>query len=395
MVRTSGSTRVVVVGAGIAGLATAWQLALRGHTPLVLEREAQAFGHSSGLNAGILRAVVEDAAIAAIAGAGARALLDPHTDLGGRSFVDPVGVLLTADREESARHLAEMVALADVPVRAIDPRAVRERCPHVATAALVAYESPSEGTIDLERLAASLVLAIERRGGRVQRGAAVAELLGSSGVVDGVALASGERIDADVVVLAAGGWAGALGARAGSRVVLEPTRRHAALVRPAAPVDPRWPVVWNSGSNFYSRPLRGGLMVCDCDQTPVAPDALALERGALEHLSASLRRHLAAPWSDTALDIDAALAAPAATAVRTGARPDVWCAMRTFAGDHRFAIGPDPDVAGLAWAAALGGHGITCGLEVGRLAACAVLGEREPQLADLAPARTVRAVRAR
>jgi D-arginine dehydrogenase len=392
MVRTFGKARVVVVGAGIAGLATAWQLALRGHAPLVLERESGTFAHSSGLNAGILRAVVEDAAIAAVAGAGARALLEPHPDLGARSFVDPVGVLLTADREESARHLAEMVAIAEVPVRAIEPAEVRRRCPHVATAALVAYESPSEGTIDLERLAASLCTAVERRGGRVRLGAAVAELLGSSGAVTGVALASGERIDADVVVLAAGGWAGELGARAGSRVVLEPTRRHAALVRPTAPVDPRWPVVWNSGSNFYSRPMRGGLMVCDCDQTPVAPDALALDRDALQHLSASLRRHLAAPWSDVAVDVEAALVAPTA---RAGARPDVWCAMRTFAGDHRFAIGPDPDVDGLAWAAALGGHGITCGLEVGRLAASAVLGDHEPQLAALAPARTIRAVRAR
>jgi glycine/D-amino acid oxidase-like deaminating enzyme len=65
--------------------------------------------------------------------------------------------------------------------------------------------------------------------------------------------------------------------------------------------------------------------------------------------------------------------------------------MRTLTADGRFAIGPDPDVAGLVWVAGLGGHGMVCGAEVGRLGAAALLGEleREPLARALDPARLV------
>ena len=52
--------RVVIVGAGIAGAATAWQLARRGAAVTVLEREDAADRHSSGRNAAILRTSMED-----------------------------------------------------------------------------------------------------------------------------------------------------------------------------------------------------------------------------------------------------------------------------------------------------------------------------------------------
>ena len=53
----------------------------------------------------------------------------------------------------------------------------------------------------------------------------------------------------------------------------------------------------------------------------------------------------------------------------------LWSGMRTFTSDDDFLIGPDPDVEGLYWAAALGGHGVTCSKGVGRLAAAHLLGD--------------------
>jgi glycine/D-amino acid oxidase-like deaminating enzyme len=364
------SIDVLVIGGGIAGLATAWHLARRGRRVLVCEREAAVFTRSSGVNAGILRAVVEDASIAGVAAAGARALLEPDAELSERTFVDPVGVFLCADRADAAEHLEAMVRLSSVHVRPVAPQAVRARAPHVATDFIAAWESPQEGVIDLERLAQSLVHATERRGGRVRASSRVERLLTSGSRVCGVALEGGAEILAETVVLAAGGWAQLVAQSAGSPVVLQPTRRHAALLTTPVPVDPRGPIVWNNGSSFYSRPLRGGLLVCDCDQTEVDPESARVEPAAVAHLERSVRRHLAAPWN--------------------AGRLDPWIGLRTFAGDHRFAIGRDPLLGGLVWAAALGGHGITCGLEVGRLATCAVLDEHDDALAALHPARAAR-----
>ncbi len=42
-----------------------------------------------------------------------------------------------------------------------------------------------------------------------------------------------------------------------------------------------------------------------------------------------------------------------------------WAGLRTFAPDGRFVIGPDPRLKGFAWAAGLGGHGVSTAVAVG------------------------------
>ena len=66
-----------------------------------------------------------------------------------------------------------------------------------------------------------------------------------------------------------------------------------------------------------------------------------------------------------------------------------WCGVRTLTEDGRFAIGPDPDVEGLFWVAGLGGSGMVCSAELGRLAAGGLLGSSSDQdiMEALSPAR--------
>ena len=51
---------VVIVGAGIAGLAAAWQLARRGRSVCLVEREPLCAVHASGNNAAIFRSFDAD-----------------------------------------------------------------------------------------------------------------------------------------------------------------------------------------------------------------------------------------------------------------------------------------------------------------------------------------------
>ena len=46
-----------------------------------------------------------------------------------------------------------------------------------------------------------------------------------------------------------------------------------------------------------------------------------------------------------------------------------WAGMRTFSPDGKMVLGSDERVNGLHWAAALGGHGMTCAPAIGRLVA--------------------------
>ncbi|QDU84514.1 D-amino acid dehydrogenase small subunit [Planctomycetes bacterium Pla163] len=367
-----------MVGAGIGGLATGWELARRGHDVTILERSSSAFTGSSGSNAGILRSVVESEVLCELAARGARALIEPDPELAERSLVDPVGVLLIANEDAGAETLERMGAAARAAgtlYEIVDPTTALRALPHVGTPAKFALWSDREGTIDLDRLRDGLLAAIARRSGRLVFAANVASIETQDGAVRGVHLDRGPMIAADAVVLATGGWADGFARAAGSPLHFEARRRHAAIARPegagpdgvGAVVDPSWPVVWNHGDNFYSRPARGGLLVCNCDSTAVDPDGYDLDAAALESLGRAMQRHLRPPFDRAPLD--------------------PWCGVRTFAADGEFALGPDPLVAGLYWTAGLGGHGITCGLAAAAVVADAIEGRAETAFASLSPMR--------
>ncbi len=68
-------TDCVVIGCGLAGAATAFQLGRRGmRDVIILEQEATEGYHSSGRNAAMVRQVVRDPAVAELAREGARFL---------------------------------------------------------------------------------------------------------------------------------------------------------------------------------------------------------------------------------------------------------------------------------------------------------------------------------
>jgi len=63
--------------------------------------------------------------------------------------------------------------------------------------------------------------------------------------------------------------------------------------------------------------------------------------------------------------------------------------IRTRTSEGRFGKGPDGDVAGLFWAAGLGGHGRMCGAAAGGIAAVVLVGEAldDPAAAACDPGR--------
>ena len=95
--------------------------------------------------------------------------------------------------------------------------------------------------------------------------------------------------------------------------------------------------------------------MCACDESLVSPDECTVENGAAERIA-----------------LKAAELIPAVTDSECA---HIWSGMRTFTRDDNFLIGPDPDILGLQWIAALGGHGVTCSSGLGRLAAAHLLGD--------------------
>jgi D-arginine dehydrogenase len=369
---------IVIVGGGAAGLATAWQLAARGDAGRVVlvERNRLLAAESSALNAAILRTLDDDPLTARIALRSADFLRSPPHGFSEVPLVDRRGLLLLAAKGEEARLRRQAEAVGErLRFEWADRERVRALQPWVRPDGEGGVFMPDEGQIDIAALMAGFARGARAGGVEILRGTPVEAIVTAHGRVRGVRLANGDRLDGRRVVIASGGWAAQLGARAGSRVRLRPTRRHLMVTRPSDRIDRRWPVVWQLGRDpFYARPESGGMLLCACDLTDVDPDHLQRDDDVRDTIARKAARYL-----------------PDLLGVGAG---QFWCGVRTLAADGRFVVGADGDVEGLYWVAGLAGAGMVCSAEVGRLAAAMLVGDAvgapaidESERAALSPSR--------
>ena len=197
-------SRVVVVGAGIVGLATAHELARRGHHVRVLEKEQRVAEHQTGNNSGVIHSGLyypPGSLKARLGTAGAASMRDFAARHGVP--VEICGKLVVATTEAQVpalRRLLERGTANGVPVRLVTPAEAREYEPHVQCVAALRVETT--GIVDFRGVCAALVRLIEADGGQIGLGAAVTGIHASTG---GVTVATGsEEIRADQLVNCAG-----------------------------------------------------------------------------------------------------------------------------------------------------------------------------------------------
>jgi D-arginine dehydrogenase len=351
-------TGFLIIGGGIAGVSTAWQLAVqrREADVVLLEREPHLGMHSTARNAAILRTLASDPITTRLAAETARFLYAPPPGFTDLPLVDPQGLILTADAQAADVLGAQLKDLpGDVPVEALSASRLRLLVPAFDTPVEAAHFFPRDGQIDIAALVAGFAKGAKAAGAALQRGTRVRDLIVDAGRVVGARLDSGDEILAERTILASGGWASRIASAAGSSVRLRPTRRHLMITEPSAAVDRRWPVLWHMGeAEFYCRPDSGGMLLCACDISDIDPDSQATDSSVRSEIASRVSRHLP-------------------SLENTGAA-HFWSGVRTLTPDGRFAIGPDPDLPGLFWVAGLGGAGMCCSAAIGRVAADILLG---------------------
>lgn len=363
----------LIIGGGIAGLATAWHLARRGcGEVLLLEREANLGTQSSGRNAAILRTLGPDPITTSVAQRGAAFLRRPPSGFTEVPLADGTGLILMGTGTSADELRGWMGHAEPGTVEELTPERFRTLAPHLSEDWSFVVYMAHEGRMDIAALLDGFARGARHGGVEIRTRAGVAELLYSGTTVTGARLKDGEELRATRTVLASGGWAGQLGADVGSHVALRPTRRHLMTTAPGQGVQREWPVVWHLGREFYCCPESGGLLLSACDQVDVDPDHCVIDPGMREYIAGKAVQLLPS-------HADAG-------------EHNLWCGVRTLTDDGRFAVGPDPDVDGLFWVAGLGGHGMVCGPEVGRLAAAWLCGETPQDEVALAldPARLAR-----
>ena len=168
-------TRVVVVGAGIVGLAVAARLAGRGDEVVVVDKEPDVALHQTGRNSGVIHSGLYYAPgsfKAAMSAAGARSMTAYARSRGIPVRTCGKLVVATEEHELPGLHrLAQRAEANGVDARLVTPAEARDYEPHVRCVGALRVEST--GIVDYPGVCRALVEDIEAGGGRVRLGEAV------------------------------------------------------------------------------------------------------------------------------------------------------------------------------------------------------------------------------
>ena len=197
------SSDYVVVGSGLAGAATAWQLAARGHQVTILERNVPAsHDASSHGSARIFRyAYLDHFYTRGVAES--KGLWDGLAAVSGTPLITAAGAV-DFGSQRNPRLLASVLQDEGIEHELLDAAAARARWPQLAFDTEVLWH-PDAGVIDAEMAVNAMVDQAVKHGARLINGWSLRSLE-RTGAGYRLLSATGETFDAGNVVISAGGW---------------------------------------------------------------------------------------------------------------------------------------------------------------------------------------------
>jgi sarcosine oxidase subunit beta len=342
------SVDVAVIGAGVIGLACARELATAGAAVTVLEAlEAPGQASSARANGGV-RAQFATAPNVAFS----RFSIEVYEGLEaatGLPAFHQTGYLLLAGSEASERGLRAAAALQrehGVATEWIEPDEALDRAPFVRAEGLrgAAFHA-RDGFLDPGGVVQALLAEARERGAELRTGTSV---VGAEGAGRWrLALAHGDRLDADVVVNAAGADARAVAALFGADVPVAPVRRNLALFLDAPGALTPMVVDLDTGV-LVRREVAGGWVVAYSNPADPPGRDTSLDPRFLEELATRVGNRF--PFLEE-LPVDPARC---------------WAGLYPETPDHHAIVGAAPEAPGLLHAVGFGGHGVMHAPAAGR-----------------------------
>ena len=232
-------SEVIVIGGGIAGASTAFQLAEHGRSVLLLER-GEIASEASGVNAGGIGAI----------GWGNLPSLESYLTMGSlqifkRMQIDlgfdiefrasgALQAIQTTDQYEYARDHVLSLKSQGYTVELLSAREAQSIEPELSPELLGAIHMPVRGQADPVRATFAFAAAAEEWGAAVLTGREVTGISRESGGTFRVSCGD-EEFTAQQLVLAAGAWCGPLGEMLGLRIPIVPVRGQMWATNPLPP----------------------------------------------------------------------------------------------------------------------------------------------------------------
>ena len=369
--------RVVVIGGGIIGTSTAYHLARRGWTDVVLLEQGQLSCGTTWHAAGLLGQLRATEAGTRLVQYSARLYgeLEAETGLAtGLKRCGGVTVARTPERLEQLRRTAATAEAYDLECELLTPAQALERYPILEIEDLLgALWLPGDATVNPVDVTASLARGARLRGVRIAEHTRVTDIVTRDGRVAGVVTDRG-AIEAEVVVNCAGQWAKAVGLLCGVDVPLHSAEHFYVVTEAVEGVRPDLPILRDPDGYTYVKEEVGGLVVggFEPEAKPwVAPDALPypFEFQLLEE-----------DWDHFSVLMESAVHRIPALQ-HTGLKK-LYNGPESFTPDNQFVLGEAPGLRGFFVGAGFNSVGIASGGGAGRaLADWIVEGEPTSDLA--------------
>jgi len=248
---------VVVIGGGVIGASTAFHLAERGMTRVILLERSALGGGATGKSGAVVRMHYTNPYDAALAQQSLPYFQrwSERVGFGDPRFVETGVVRLVAPRHESQlRANVEMLRGVGVNTCLISPddlRAIDPGC-RVDDITCAAYE-PESGYADPAATTFGFAARAKDLGVEIQIGVAATAIETEGTRITGVVTREG-TVATDTVVVAAGAWSAALLAPLGLDYGLEPNRVQVVIVRRPAGAEATHPTYIDGPNNIWLRP---------------------------------------------------------------------------------------------------------------------------------------------
>jgi sarcosine oxidase subunit beta len=377
---------VIVIGAGIAGAATAFFLAERGANVALVEMNHPASG-PTGRSSALTHAFYLQSELSRLAIAGVKTLRRLPELTGEAPVHTECGMMWACgvDAAPQWREEAERITREGSPIEAISPDALKRKAPDIDLygIALALWEE-GYGYGDPYGATQALVKGARQRGASIRLNTQVERILVSGGKVTGVATSGGE-LSAPVVVSAAGVWTKPLIAALGYDLPLHVERHIMAVLDGAGRARDFMPFSWcDDHLCNYARPDGDRVILCGVwagggtgirNQTVSRPEIVASpdtyredtdEAECIDSLSFILPRF--------------------PKLAELGIRPG-YAGLYDMSPDDNPLIGPIPGIEGLFVICGSSGHGFKLGAGVGEEVARLVTDGRSDLLECFRPDR--------
>jgi sarcosine oxidase subunit beta len=344
---------IVIVGGGIVGCATAFELARRKAGRVVLlEKEPLLGTGATAKCAGGIRAQFSSEINCRVSQLAERIFLDFENEIGVPAAYERVGYLFCLSREDDVASFRRQLAMwqeLGLDARWLSPADIRAKVPLLAADDILGGTFCStDGIADAGEYMIAYEKQARRFGVEIRTSAEVAAVHVSQGRVTGVT-AGGRRMATGLVINCAGPYAASIGRMAGVAVPVVPTKRQIAKTAPLDWLPEDLPMIVDIASGLYMHRESGGMLMGWAD--PATPPGYDISTDA-DYTDEIIMRALARmPRLETAEIAHA------------------WGGLYEVTPDHNAIMGPAETCAGFWNCTGFSGHGFMHAPAAGRLVA--------------------------